>query len=160
MARYERASLLDAPLDDVWAFHSRVEGLTAVTPDWMGMQVESVVGPDGEADPEVLAAGSEVTLSVRPFGVGPRQSWTSRIVERERTDDEAFFVDRMVNGPFARWEHTHRFTPTEGGTRLHDRVDWALPGGPLGRLAAHVGVVGLAPMFRHRHRATRSLLAE
>lgn len=122
------------------------------------MRVERVVGPAGEAAVEVLEEGSEVVLSVRPFGVGPRQRWTSRIVESHRSDDRAHFVDRMIDGPFPHWEHTHQFVAEDGGTVLRDRIDWQLPGGPLGKLAAHLGVVGLALMFRFRHRRTRALL--
>ena len=158
MAVYTRESHVDAPLDAVWEFHSRAEGLEALTPGFVNLRIEATRGPDGEPDPDVLEAGAEVQTSVRPFGVGPRQRWTSYIVERERGDEEAYFVDRMVKGPFARWEHTHRFFVEGEGTRLHDRVDWALPGGRVGELAAHVGVVGLAPTFRYRHRRTRELL--
>ena len=41
-----------------------------------------MTAPDGEPDPEVLEAGSRIKLSMRPFGVGPRQEWTSVITER------------------------------------------------------------------------------
>lgn len=109
MAVYERRSRISAPLEDVWEFHARIEGLLAVTPSWMNIRVESSRGPDGEPDPERLAEGTEVTLSVRPFGVGPRQRWTSRIVDLERRDDAAWFRDEMIDGPFPRWAHTHRF---------------------------------------------------
>ena len=131
MAVYERSTLVRAPLDDVWAFHATVDGLVELTPDWLGMTVEAVRGPDGEADPEVLEVGSEVDLSLRPLGVGPRQRWTSRIVARERSDDAAEFRDEMLDGPFARWHHTHRFQAVPEGTRVIDRVEYALPLGPL-----------------------------
>lgn len=158
MAVYTRDSRVDAPLDDVWQFHSGADGLEALTPGFMNIRIEATRGPDGAPDPNVLEAGSEVETSVRPFGVGPRQRWTSRIVERERADGEAHFVDEMVEGPFAQWRHTHRFRAEGDATVMYDHVDWALPGGPVGRLAAHFGVVGLAPMFRHRHGRARELL--
>ena len=158
MAVYTRESHVSAPLPEVWAFHTSVEGVTVVTPDWMRMRVERVVGPDGQPGTDVLEEGSEITLSLRPFGLGPRQLWTSRIVRCERTDGRAVLVDRMVDGPFQRWEHTHLFVAEGDGTRLQDRVDWRLPGGPVGGLAARLGAVGLAPMFRYRHRRTRAVL--
>lgn len=158
MAVYTHASHVAAPLAEVWTFHIHTEGVTAVTPDWMGMRVERAVGPGGQTGVEVLEAGSEITLSLRPFGVGPRRRWTSRIAECERSGDRAVLVDRMIEGPFPRWEHTHRFVAEGDGTLVHDQVDWRLPCGSVGGLAAHLGVVGLAPLFRYRHRRTRALL--
>ncbi|ELY61632.1 SRPBCC family protein [Natronolimnohabitans innermongolicus] len=161
MAVYERQTTIDAPLESVWQFYSRVEGLEAVTPDWMGLRIESVIGPDGEANPDPLVAGSEVALSMRPFGVGPRQYVTSRITVRERTDGGAVFRDEMIHGPFAHWLHTHAFYPDGERTILRDRVEYELPGGEspgIGRLvgvAASFAWLGFEPMFRVRHRRTK-----
>ena len=124
----------------------------------MRLRVESVRGPDGEPDPEVLTAGSELRLSVRPFDAGPRQSWTSRIVSREETDGRAEFRDVMVDGPFDRWVHTHVVHDVEGGAVVDDRVAYELPCGRLGEALGPVAVVGFEPMFRFRHRRTRELL--
>jgi len=161
MAEYQRETRVRAPLEDVWAFHSTADGLVALTPDWMGLRVESIVGPDGERDPDVLEVGAEIRASVRPFGVGPRQRWTSRIVEREREDGVARFRDEMVDGPFARWVHTHSFYAAEGGETLaRDRIEYELPGGAAGRAVSPLAVVGFEPMFRYRHRRTRELLED
>jgi len=160
MAVYERETRVHAPLEDVWAFHSNTDGLVALTPAWLDLTVESVNGPDGEADPEVLEEGSVVELSVRPFGVGPRRR-TKSIVERRQEDDgAALFQDRMIEGPFSEWLHTHAFYASDGDTIVRDRVEYELPCGPAGTLAARGMVLGLAPMFRHRHRRTRELLED
>lgn len=155
MAVYERRCRIPAPLPDVWEFHSKIEGLTAVTPSWLDLRVESVRGPDGEPDPAVLETGTEVSLSMRPFGVGPRQGWTSRIVERERTDRAAWFRDEMVEGPFPRWVHTHRFHAAGEETIVTDRVEYRLPFVP-GPLSA-IGWPGFEAMFAFRHRRTKRL---
>ncbi|MFB6151968.1 MAG: SRPBCC family protein [Haloarculaceae archaeon] len=158
MAVYERSVVVEAPFDEVWAFHSQESGLEALTPDWMRLRVERTVGPDGDSDPDVLEAGSKVESSIRPFGVGPRQRWISYIAARREGDGEAMFRDEMTRGPFPHWEHTHRFRAVDAGTEVHDRVEYRLPGGPLGRLAAPLGRVGFEPMFRYRHRRTKELL--
>lgn len=158
MSVYERETVVDAPFERVWDFHSDESGLVALTPGWMNLRIESVTDPDGESDPEVLEAGSTVESSVRPFGLGPRQRWVSNIVEREERDGRAMFRDTMAEGPFPHWVHTHRFERADGGTRVHDRVEYRLPGGPLGRVAGPFGWVGFEPMFRHRHKRTKELL--
>jgi ligand-binding SRPBCC domain-containing protein len=160
MAIYERESLVRAPLDEVWAFHSAIDGLVALTPGWFGLRVEGVTGPDGTADPPELLEGTTIDLSVRPLGIGPRQRTTSLIEERRREDGFALFRDRMIEGPFEEWLHTHAFEAVDGGTLVRDRVEYRLPYGLPGRVAARGMVVGFAPMFRHRHRRTRALLED
>jgi len=158
MATYERSVRVEAPLSTVWAFHSTEDGLTALTPDWMRMRVESVRGPDGEESPEVLDAGSTLEASVRPLGVGPRQGWTSEIVEREHDGSTAYFRDTMSDGPFAFWEHTHLFFADGEETVITDSVSYELPLGRVGEAIGPLAYVGFEPMFRFRHRETKQLL--
>jgi ligand-binding SRPBCC domain-containing protein len=157
MAVYERSTFVRAPLDEVWQFHTSVDGLVAVTPAWFGLTVESVVGSDAEADVDRLDEGTEVSIAIRPFGLGPRSSWTSRITHVEYGTDAAVFRDEMVDGPFPRWRHTHRFTEAPGGTRLTDRVEYELPLGPATGLSA-LGWPGFEAVFAARHRRTKQLL--
>lgn len=158
MAVYQRRTRVDASLDAVWDFHSRASGLEALTPGWMNLEVESVTGPDGEPDPEILETGSRIRASLRPLGVGPRQRWTSVITDRGRDDGSAFFRDEMEGGLFPRWEHTHRFFADGSATVVDDRVVYDLPLGSLGDAAGPLARVGFEPMFRFRHRRTRELL--
>ena len=158
MASYERSERIEAPLGSVWEFHSTEAGLEALTPGWMGLRIESVRGPGGEPDPEVLEAGTVLRASVRPFGVGPRPEWTSEITARERAGDTAYFRDVMVDGPFDRWEHTHLFFADGETTLVTDAISYELPMGELGRAVSPLAVVGFEPMFRYRHRQTKALL--
>lgn len=156
MATFSRSVEVAAPLDEVWDFHSRVEGLETLTPDWMRLRVERTVGPDGDEAPDVLLEGARVESSIRPFGVGPRQRWGSVIEARDERDGAASVRDVMTDGPVPHWEHTHAFTALDEDTTLvTDRVEYRLPSlGPLSVL----GHVGLEPLFRYRHRRTRALL--
>ena len=156
MQTYERETIVHAPLEDVWKFHSTLSGLEALTPGWMNLQIERVIGGDGEPDPEILEEGSEIVASIRPFGVGPRQHWTSVIVDREFGDGYAYFRDEMVHGPFDRWIHTHAFyADTEETTVCRDRVEYELPLSAISSPLGPFSIVGFEPMFRHRHRMTR-----
>jgi ligand-binding SRPBCC domain-containing protein len=158
MATYQRETRVEAPLEEVWEFHSTIAGLEKLTPAFMHLTVHEVVGPDGQSDPEILDAGSRIEMSLRPFGVGPRRRWTSVITERAEWDGAAMFHDVMEEGPFPTWEHTHRFFADGEATIVSDRVEYELPGGPLGRAVTPLGWVGFEPMFRGRHRKTKQLL--
>lgn len=166
MPTYERSVHVDAPLEAVWDFHSRVSGLERVTPGWLDLRVEAVRTPDGDVvanrDPdsttEDLRAGSAITVSVAPGGVGPRQRWTSRIVSREQTEDSASIRDVMVDGPFPEWDHTHRFHRAGEGTRVEDVVRYELPGGRVARSLGPLAWLGFEPVFASRHRRTKELL--
>lgn len=161
MAVFERETLVRAPLERVWEFHRSIDGLVAVTPDWLGLRVEAVHQPDGSEEPSgTLPEGTEVELSVRPFGHGPRQRWRSRITAARLDDGAAILRDRMVSGPFDHWEHTHAMYETRRGTRLRDRIEYELRSVAGGGVVDRLAVTGLAPMFRYRHRRTRTLLEE
>ncbi|WP_254863249.1 SRPBCC family protein [Halovivax gelatinilyticus] len=158
MVVYQRQTVVDAPFDRVWAFHAGIDGLTAVTPNWMGLEVDRVVAPAGGSADD-LGVGSRLELSLSPFGFVPAGSWTALITDRAVGTDAAWFRDEMVEGPFDRWIHTHRFTAVDGGTRITDRVDYELPA---------VGALGLSGIahpffelvFRDRHRRTKAQLED
>jgi ligand-binding SRPBCC domain-containing protein len=161
MPVFEYESYVDAPLDDVWEFHSRIVGLTELTPGWMRLTVEATTGPDGEPDPEILEEGSSVDVSLKPLGVFPRVSWRSVITERGREGDEAYFMDEMSDGPFKKWKHTHTFEARgDDRTLMRDRVEYALPLWMLGRAGSPFFRVNAYMMFRHRHNRTRELLGD
>lgn len=158
MATYTRRCRVQAPFETVWEFHATANGLVKLTPGFMNLELEGITGPDGDPDPEELDAGSTVEASIRPFGVGPRQDWTSRIIERNEDDGAAMFQDVMEEGPFPHWKHTHRFFDEGDATVIEDHIEYELPGGALGRAVSPLGFVGMEPMFRHRHRRTKELL--
>jgi ligand-binding SRPBCC domain-containing protein len=82
--------------------------------------------------------------------------WRTRISQWEPGRG---FVDEQESGPYALWEHTHRFEPTDRGILVTDRVRYALPFGPLGRLAHALWVhSALARIFDYRFRRVRELL--
>jgi ligand-binding SRPBCC domain-containing protein len=155
---YQRSTRVKAPLSEVWAFHSRVDGLTALTPKFANLRVDAVRGPDGSPDPGILVEGSEIDLSARPFGVGPRQGFTSRIAKRVEGEGSAYFRDDMVDGPLPHWEHTHSFFADGDETVLRDRIEYRLPGGKLGDAVGPLAYLGFEPGFRYRHRETKRLL--
>jgi ligand-binding SRPBCC domain-containing protein len=156
MATYERDVRVRAPFADVWEFHATIDGLRALTPDWMHLRVEAVRRPEGD-DGGTLTVGTRIRLSVQPFGVGPRQRWVSHITGREEREGYAYFADVMEDGPFPEWEHTHTFYADGDETLVRDRVEYRTP---VGGIADDVAGVFFEPMFRYRHRRTREMLEQ
>ncbi|WP_232685918.1 SRPBCC family protein [Halobacterium zhouii] len=172
MATYERTVRVHAPLADVWAFHATIDGLVSLTPDWAELRVDGIESPGG-SDSNVLVPGTRVRLSVRPFGVGPRIRWTSRIVEREeresvsgersesearrgakQNDGVAYFVDEMESGPLPEWRHEHYVYGDGGETLVRDRVTYRAPAGRVGTALVDACLVSL---FYYRHRRMRDI---
>lgn len=77
----------------------------------------------------LISLGEEVTWRAWHFGV-PLQM-TSRITEMQIPD---YFVDEQVKGPFRRFRHVHEFSQDSAGTTMVDRIEFAAPFGPIGRL--------------------------
>lgn len=159
MAVYERSAIIEAPLPEVWAFHATVDGLIALTPEWMGLEIIDISGPNGATDSDELVEGTRIDMAVRPFGILPASTWTAEIVTREYGPNEALFRDEMVRGPFDRWRHTHRFSSIDGHTRLLDHVEYALPLCPLRHRSGPLWPM-LEGLFRYRHQRTKELLEE
>lgn len=137
--RFELTSELPVPPGEAWAWHARTGAFERLTPPWETARVLERSGSLGDG---------RVVLQV---STGPV---THRWVARHRDAiPERQFVDEQVEGPFARWVHTHLFEPAEGGhTRYTDRIEYQLPGGAAGAFAG-AGLVRkrLQRTFRYRH---------
>jgi ligand-binding SRPBCC domain-containing protein len=102
-----------------------------------------------------MTTGTILDFRLRWLGVVPLR-WRAFIRE---WDPPFRFVDVQVRGPFARWEHRHRFLEEGGGTWVEDRVTYRLPLGLLGRVA-HAMVVErqLREPWAYRHRRLAELV--
>jgi ligand-binding SRPBCC domain-containing protein len=148
VATYEKRSVIDADAATLFAWHARPGAFERLMPPWEHMRVLSRHGG--------IADGSRLTMEIRkgPF----KLRWEAL---HRNFEDGRQFEDVQVAGPFRRWIHTHRVEP-EGDSRatLIDLVDYALPMGPLGALAA--GLVArkvLDRTFAYRHRRIETDIA-
>ena len=105
----------------------------------------------------LIGLGETVTWQARHFGLPWRM--TTKITEWDRPQ---WFVDEQVRGPFASYRHEHRFetTATEG-TRMHDRVVFRAPAGPLGTAVERL-VLGtyLRNLITQRNAHLRAMLEQ
>jgi ligand-binding SRPBCC domain-containing protein len=133
-------------LQEVFAFFSQAENLEAITPSWMHFKILAVT-------PEPIQQGTLIQYSLRLHGIALR--WTSEIVV---WDPPHRFVDLQLRGPYKLWRHEHRFDECEGGTRITDTVNLALPFGVLGQLAYRARVRSeVHKIFAFREKKIREL---
>jgi ligand-binding SRPBCC domain-containing protein len=118
---------LARPRPQVFAFFADPAHLARVSPPSLGLRLLTPAAS--------LAAGAVVDVRVSWLGVPLR--WRAYIRE---FDPPYRFVDVQVRGPWARWEHRHRFLEEDGGTWMEDRITYRMPLGPLGR-ALHAALV-------------------
>lgn len=96
--------------------------LAKITPPWLNFRVTS-------AERVEMRKGARIDYLIRWLGLPIR--WQSSITEYEPPHE---FVDEQKRGPYVLWRHHHTFEETPEGTKVADRVDYALPFGPLGQL--------------------------
>ena len=139
---FERSSIINAPASEVRAWHFRKGAFEKLSPPW---EKANVIESPGE-----LKDGARAVIEV---GMGPiKQRW---VAVHEITEDG--FIDRQEEGPFAFWEHHHRFLPVDDEScRLVDSIQYRLPFGFLGKVFGGPLVRRkLDRMFTYRHEVTK-----
>ena len=143
MPIFEWRSVMPASADEVFAYHARPGAFRRLAPPWQKLVVREESGD---------VTGGRVAFDV---WFGPvKRHW---VAETGSAMPGRQFVDRQVEGPFAAWEHVHRFVPVEAErSELIDHVEYRLPAGGFTD-AFGEGPAGktLTRVFHFRHERTR-----
>ena len=132
--------------DEVFAFFADPSNLAVLTPPSVRVEIP----PNG---PRTGRAGMEFEYRVRVRGLWMR--WRGRF---EVWDAPRRFVDVQLKGPYRSWEHEHAFEEDGDGTRVIDRVRYAVWGGEL--VDRWVVRPELERMFAHRTRRLAELFPD
>ena len=124
----QREQLVPLSPVETFDFFADPFNLEAITPPWLGFEVAT-------PGPIAMGAGALIEYRLKLHALPLR--WLTRI---EAWDPGRRFADRQVRGPYRLWHHTHTFDAHERGTVMRDVVCYALPLGPIGRLARAVVV--------------------
>ncbi len=147
---FTKTSRMEAPPKTVFRWHARPGALERLTPPWESMEILEHTGRG-------IETGAQVRFRIKtgPFNTYWQAAHTD-YVENE------MFRDCQIKGPFAKWEHTHRFHPVgENACLLEDSIVYRLPMAPFGSLAAGRFVSRkLERMFAYRHDITRMDIAD
>lgn len=143
-----RSQRIEAPLDDVFAFFSEPANLARITPPWLRFRIHG-------RPPKSIAPGTRIEYRIRWTVLTLR--WVTRITA---FTPPSGFQDVQEKGPYRTWIHTHAFEPDGTGVVIRDRVEYALPFGPLGRLVHALFVRRqLDAIFAFRRRAVEEIFS-
>ncbi len=120
--RLEAVQFMPLPIEKLFAFFCDPRNLQRITPPTVSLHVKNMSSPE-------LAEGTIINYQLKVRGLPMR--WRTLI---ERWRDQDMFIDSQERGPYAVWNHTHRFFPVPGGTLMTDTVRYRLPFGLLGDL--------------------------
>ena len=131
-------TMVNAPLEKTFEFFSKAENLGLITPSSMGFLITK--------QPDAIAENVQIDYKVRVNGVPI--NWRTRIVTWRPGER---FVDFQEKGPYRAWWHEHAFFDRGDKTLMEDRVCYAPPMGPLGRMANAFFIKPvLRQIFRYR----------
>ncbi len=110
---------LPRPVEEVFPFFADAFNLQRITPPFLDFSVTT----PGPID---MHPGVQIDYRLRLRGIPMK--WRSEITVWE---PNRRFIDTQIRGPYRLWHHEHLFEPTDNGTRVIDRVTYAVPGGWL-----------------------------
>lgn len=142
MPIFDYSFTVDAPLAVVRDFHRDTSALRLLTPPPTCVRIHSV-------EPMAEGSVSRFTLWVGPLPL----RWTA--VHRNVSDRG--FTDVQAEGPAAKWEHTHTFTPlSDQVTRIDEHIEYEHAPGIRGILTRLLfSKPNLLFMFAYRRFVTR-----
>jgi ligand-binding SRPBCC domain-containing protein len=144
---FERTQIVSRPLDETFKFFSDPRNLPRLTPAFLKFKFLAT-------PPATVRPGTVIDYEIRLYGVPVR--WRTRI---EIVEPPHRFVDVQEKGPYALWRHTHSFREMAGGTEMSDRVEYAMPFGPLGEIAYRLFVArSLEKIFDFRTRELAAIM--
>jgi ligand-binding SRPBCC domain-containing protein len=165
---FETSQWVPYPVELVFAFFSNPANLPHLMPPELKTRIEDAhltpppprpLNPDPARRFTGVAAGigSEIVVTFCPLRWVPRRiGFTARITEFVWN---SHFSDEQVSGPFATFRHRHgiQSETCDGieGTLVSDTIEFALPFGPLGRLALGF----FRSQFAYRQRRLPEVLA-
>ena len=146
---YRRTVEIEAPIEQVFAFHADPRNIPAISPSWQSVQV--IVGGSAHV-------GDEFEIEVRFLRV---VSLRWRGVWRE-VAAPGLLVDEALRSPFAFWRHRHHFERINARrTRMTDHVSYRFAGGAFGKIFGEtLGRLQFILMFADRQARTRRHLRE
>lgn len=121
--RLNKSISLPITIEECWGFFSNPKNLKIITPNYMGFDIIDL-------EDTKMYAGQIIKYNVSPI-LGLNMKWVTEI---SHVEINKFFVDEQRFGPYKFWHHKHIFEVIDGGIKVIDILDYALPFGIIGKI--------------------------
>jgi len=121
--RLKKSISLPITIEECWEFFSSPKNLKIITPNYMGFDIIDL-------EDTKMYAGQIIKYNVSPI-LGLNMKWVTEI---SNVEINKFFVDEQRFGPYKFWHHKHKFEVIDGGIKVIDILDYALPLGFIGKI--------------------------
>ena len=139
---HEFRSLIPTTLETIWRFHEQQAALNMLTPPPL------IVNIVNDQRTSLTEGFVDFVLWFGPVPV----RW---LACHEPGPTPISFIDRMIDGPMAAWEHQHIFREVADSIELIDRVTLTHKAGWRGWISRLIfGGLALRILFWYRHRRT------
>lgn len=119
---FKTSQWINQPIETTFEFFSKTENLELITPQHLNFKVS-------HQSSSSIEEGTHIQYRLKLHGIPFK--WTSLIKSWEPNHS---FIDIQIKGPYHTWHHTHRFESLDGGTLIHDEVQYRCPFSFLGRI--------------------------
>lgn len=113
--KYQSYQWFPIPKEDVFKFFKHHENLIKMTPPKLNLKIV-------KSSSKMLEVGCIIHYKFKQFGLPI--SWKTRIT---RYEENNFFIDEQISGPFKSWQHEHNFISLSNGTLVKDLITYQHP---------------------------------
>ncbi|MFC1584130.1 SRPBCC family protein [Fibrobacterota bacterium] len=142
MSVISQSTSIDCSPKEIFQFITKPANIISVSPTMPSLHFHS---------PKLMLGKGQIINFDLSYGLF-KLSWTSKI---SRFEPYTFFEDSLVEGPFKKWIHRHRFEAHGRKTIIQDEIEYEVGLGPLGKIMDTL-VIGyqIENFFKKRQKKT------
>lgn len=146
--KIEFSVMVEAPIEEVYAFHMDSHNLDEILPPWLDITPISV--------PLEMKVGAEIHYKVKRFGIS-----MPFIIRINRLDRPRLFSAQVIHSPLHNFAHAHYFKAIDDTTTvITDVIYFPLPFRPFSLIFWPFIKRDMKRIFEYRHRITKQILKE
>jgi len=139
--------IINEDIEKVWEFYTDIRHLEIITPKNLNLKIINTTN-------QKIILGQETIISAKIIII--ERIWRSKITFFQQYE----YIDEMVEGPFIKWKHTHKFQRiNKNKTEIIDKVEFSLPYGIFGKIGSIFFTKLLRQLFEHRKNETIKYLS-
>lgn len=147
MIKFIHKFIINEDIEKVWEFYTDIRHLEIITPKKLNLKIINTTN-------QKIILGQETILSAKIIIM--KRTWHSKITFFQQYE----YIDEMVEGPFIKWKHTHKFQRiNKNKTEIIDKVEFSLPYGIFGKIGSIFFTKLLRQLFEHRKNETIKYLS-